>query len=209
MRASDAPRLAAFLRGINLGRRRVKMADLRAHFEEMELGNVESFIASGNVVFDDPGTDLTGLESRIERHLEEALGFATEVFLRGMPDLARLAGVARSAGAADVAGSAGSAGSVDAAGSEVSPGPIEEGIKPHVIFLRETAGEGTARRLDTLETPDDRFHLLGREIIWLRRGGLSDSPISTRDLETALGGMGSTMRSLKTVRRMVEKFGEA
>src|SRR5664279_4431764 len=42
----------AFLRGINLGNRRVKMADLARLFEEMEFGAVSTFIASGNVLFE-------------------------------------------------------------------------------------------------------------------------------------------------------------
>ena len=58
-------RLAAFLSGINLGSRRVKMEVLRGHFEDMGLEGVESLLASGNVVFDDPGADRPGLEAAL------------------------------------------------------------------------------------------------------------------------------------------------
>jgi len=50
-------RYVAFLRGINLGKRRVKMEQLRRHFEGFGLENVATFIASGNVVFDSPRQD--------------------------------------------------------------------------------------------------------------------------------------------------------
>ncbi|NIP60050.1 MAG: DUF1697 domain-containing protein, partial [Gemmatimonadetes bacterium] len=48
---SHMSRHVAFLRGINLGDRRVKMDRLRRHFEAMDLGDVATFIASGNVIF--------------------------------------------------------------------------------------------------------------------------------------------------------------
>jgi Protein of unknown function (DUF1697) len=51
--ASDVTAYVAFLRGINLGNRRVKMATLAAGFEAMGFGAVSTFIASGNVLFAD------------------------------------------------------------------------------------------------------------------------------------------------------------
>jgi uncharacterized protein (DUF1697 family) len=43
-------RYIAFLRGINLGKRRLPMSQLKALFEELGFREVETFIASGNVV---------------------------------------------------------------------------------------------------------------------------------------------------------------
>jgi len=53
------PRYVALLRGINLGGHTVKMDRLKKLFEELGLKNVETFIASGNVIFESahgPGT---------------------------------------------------------------------------------------------------------------------------------------------------------
>ena len=74
--------------------------------------------------------------------------------------------------------------------------------------MKERAGEAMEGRLRALETPDDEFHLLPREVFWFRRGGLIDSTIKTKDLEGALGGAKNTTRKLSTVRRIVAKFGE-
>ncbi len=41
----------AFLRGINLGKRRIEMARLRTLFVELKFADVATFIASGNVIF--------------------------------------------------------------------------------------------------------------------------------------------------------------
>ena len=47
-------KLAAFLRGMNLGNRRISNADLRAEFESLGFQSVATFRASGNVVFEAP-----------------------------------------------------------------------------------------------------------------------------------------------------------
>ena len=45
-------RYIAFLRAINVGGHTVKMAELKRLFEALGFTNVETFIASGNVIFD-------------------------------------------------------------------------------------------------------------------------------------------------------------
>lgn len=182
-------RYVAFLRGINLGGRRPKMAELRSHFEELGFENVATYIASGNVVFDLPAPDpegLEGLEARIERHLEGALGYEVDTFIRSLERLREIAELD----------------AIEAA--------REEGFTPHVIFLRERADDATVQGLESIQTPDDRFPVVerGREILWLRRGGLSETTIDQRDLGRALGGASVTMRNANTVQRIVAKFGE-
>ena len=72
----------AFLRAINVGGRIVKMDALRKIFSDMGFTSVETFIASGNVIFEASESDLqamvgladmTALESWIGNHLHEAL----------------------------------------------------------------------------------------------------------------------------------------
>ena len=82
------------------------------------------------------------------------------------------------------------------------------GFTPHLILLREEADGRIEEGLSSLETPDDKFHVLGREVVWFRRGGLSESSITAHDLEKALGGRKNTMRKLNTIQRIVAKFGE-
>ena len=53
-------RWVALLRAINVGGRTVKMDRLRALFEELRYANVETFIASGNVLFDTAEKSGTG-----------------------------------------------------------------------------------------------------------------------------------------------------
>ncbi|MDI6723867.1 MAG: DUF1697 domain-containing protein [Methanobacterium sp.] len=42
----------ALLRGINIGSKRIKMADLIKSLESMNVKNVKTYLQSGNVIFD-------------------------------------------------------------------------------------------------------------------------------------------------------------
>ena len=176
-------RLVVFLRGINLGHRRVRMGDLRSRMEEMGLEAVVSQGASGNVAFDDPGLDLPALETRIEEHLEEALGLFTDAMVRGLGSVERLT-----------------------RHPTVRAGE-DEGLNVYLTFAKDVLDEEVRSAFSALETPDDRFHVLEREVVWLRRGGVSDSTVQTRHLEEAFGGMPNTRRKVTTLRKVVEKAG--
>lgn len=176
-------RYAAFLRGINLGNRRVTNDRLADIIGELDVSDVAPFLASGNVVFDHSGPDGSALEPVFERHLEESLGYPVDTFIRPFAMLDELAG------------------------DEALAVRREEGFNPHVIFLRADPSPDARDALTTLEGADDRFDVRGREVVWLRRGKLTDSTIETRHLERALGGVPNTMRNLNTVERIVRKFG--
>lgn len=175
-------RYVAFLRGMNLGNRRITNDELRAHFEALEgLAGVGTFLASGNVVFDaEAGPDE--LEDAIATHLRETLEYEVDTFVRSLEELEAVTG------------------------RDPFPEAGEPGWKMHVLFLKEAPGDGAEERLAEIATGDDRFRVSGRETYWLRRGGLSDSTLMPADLERALGAETSTMRTRNTVERIVAKF---
>jgi len=55
----------AFLRAINVGGHTVKMDHLRSLFEALGFSNVETFIASGNVIFESKSKSTRALERRL------------------------------------------------------------------------------------------------------------------------------------------------
>jgi uncharacterized protein (DUF1697 family) len=81
----------AFLRGINLGKRRIKMDDLRVLFEQMKFTGVETFIASGNVIFASKSGDTGKLENKIQVHLKKSLGYEVDTFVRSRAEVAAIA----------------------------------------------------------------------------------------------------------------------
>lgn len=77
--------LVAFLRGINLGKRTVKMDDLRKAFEGMGFSDARTLLASGNVLFETERG--SGLEQTIEAGLKNAFGFDIGTIIRSIDEL--------------------------------------------------------------------------------------------------------------------------
>lgn len=79
----------AFLKGVNVGSHQLKMEHLRSLLEGLGLTQVETFIASGNAIFEAEGK-AAELETRIEGHLQKELGWPASTFLRTLPELAKI-----------------------------------------------------------------------------------------------------------------------
>ena len=83
-------RHVALLRAINVGGHVVKMDALRGHCEALGLGQVETFIASGNVIFESRA-GAAALEKKLEAHLRQTLGYEVATFIRSAAELAACA----------------------------------------------------------------------------------------------------------------------
>jgi uncharacterized protein (DUF1697 family) len=174
------PRYFAFLRAINVGGHHlVKMEALRGHFEDLGFAAVETFIASGNVIFQAKSAKSANLESKIERHLERVLGHTVATFLRTESELAAIHTHA-----------------VD--GLEGAP-------VPNIGFLAAPIGAQAQAALMALQTPTDEFHLHGREMYWLCRTRQSESPVTIARLERAIEAK-VTFRGAGTVARLAAKY---
>lgn len=91
MSARRKQRYVAFLRGINVGgKKSIRMKELAAVLRAAGFHNVRTFIASGNVVFEDSAKDSARLARKIEAHLAKAFGHEITVVIRTMDELQRL-----------------------------------------------------------------------------------------------------------------------
>ena len=79
----------AFLRGINLGKRQVKMAELREAMEEAGFAETKTVVASGNVRFLAEGTG-EALRAKLEELIEARFGFKVGVVLRSEAELSSM-----------------------------------------------------------------------------------------------------------------------
>jgi uncharacterized protein (DUF1697 family) len=85
-------RYVAFLRGINVGGRKlIKMDALAEMFRSAGLKNVRTHIASGNVIFDSASANKAALIRKIEKVLVRELGYEVPVILRTLAELENLA----------------------------------------------------------------------------------------------------------------------
>ncbi len=174
----------AFLRGINVGGHRIKMDQLRVHFEEMGLTDVSTFIASGNVIFSADSEDVGDLSARIEQHLAQKLGYEVATFLRTPAQLDAIATL------------------------ELPEG--EDGAESfssiYVSLLRGPAPDDMRARFADLATESDRFWFSGSEMYWGLQGKISESPLFGKGLELAFAGAPTTSRNMNTLRRLAAKL---
>src|ERR1700727_2889961 len=81
------PTYIAMLRGINVGaHNRVKMNALRGSFESLGFKKVQTYIQSGNVVFQATKTSPSVLRKKIEEKLTADCGFSALGILRSQED---------------------------------------------------------------------------------------------------------------------------
>src|SRR6266404_5964576 len=85
------PKYVALLRATNVGGHTVKIDRLRFLFESLGLLNVETFISSGNVIFDSKSRNTKALQKKIESYLLETLGYEVATFIRSTSELVDVA----------------------------------------------------------------------------------------------------------------------
>jgi uncharacterized protein (DUF1697 family) len=176
-------RYVAFLRAINVGGHTVKMDALRRHFAALGFAGVETFIASGNVVFDTTARNTHALEKKIEQHLFAVLGYEVATFIRTDAELAAIAQY-----------------------QPFSSAALKKAQALNVAFLTDPLDAAAQKNLLALKTDIDDFHAHGREVYWLCRRKQSESKFSNAGLERTIG-QASTMRGINTIQKMAAKCG--
>jgi uncharacterized protein (DUF1697 family) len=175
-------RYIAFLRAINVGGHTIKMEILRQLFESFGFSEVQTFIASGNVIFGSIAQDPAVLELRISAGLQSALGFDVATFLRTAEELAPIA--------------------------SYQPFPqaeLDAAVANNIIFLPGPLDDPAKQKLMKLRTDIDRFSVHAREVYWLCHRKQSQSTFSNAVLEKTLGTK-STIRGVNTILKLAAKI---
>ncbi len=77
-----------FLRGINVGGKNpIKMADLKDIFTTLGFKNVQTYIQSGNIVFQAKKTSLLSLEQKISKRIVADFGFEIQVMVKDISEI--------------------------------------------------------------------------------------------------------------------------
>ncbi len=174
-------RYVAFLRGMNLGGRRITNDELRSHFEALGCEAVATFRASGNVIFekaDESPAELTGM---LESGLADLLGYEVPVFLRSAKEVLAIAGRQP----------------FDVKQVETSAGKLQ------VVLLLEAPSARAKKEVLAMSTEADRLAIKGRELYWLPNGGMSDSDLDLKAIAAVLGP--TTIRTKGTIDQIAAK----
>jgi len=172
----------AFLRAVNVGGHIVKMEHLRQLFESLGFTKVETFIASGNVIFESPSQNIDSLEKKMEVELNRALGYEVVPFIRSEKEL-----------------------EIIATYQAFSQSKLNSATAFNIAFLKEPLDKIQLSRLMELKTDIDEFSVKDREIYWLCQKKQSESTFSNAVLEKKLQ-VKSTLRGANTINKMVVKY---
>jgi len=156
---------------------------LRSLLESLGLLNVETFIASGNVIFDSRTKNAASVARKIEKHLKEMLGYEVITFIRTIEEVAEVA--------------------------KHKPFPEAEltadGNVLYVGFLMAEPDKQAKAKLISLSNEVNDFHFHGRELYWLRRTQAGESEYAGQLFEKKLC-QPMTFRNVTTVRKIAAKY---
>lgn len=174
-------RHVALLRGINVGTRRMAMAELRALLESAGYDDVATYLQSGNVAVSSRASAAT-VAAHLRQLIEDRWGFDVPVVMRSREQLRAVL--------------------------DADPlGPIAENPSRYsVLFLDEAPRSGAFDELDRAAFEPERLELRGRELYVWSPGGIARSPLM-RELGRAryVEGIGSaTMRNWRTVQALAD-----
>jgi uncharacterized protein (DUF1697 family) len=170
----------SMLRGVNLGKRRIKMEDLRSLYSSLGLQDPQTYVQSGNVVFQTGKTDLPRLAKQIEAAIEKNFSFHSDVILRTAPEMRAIL--------------------------ENSPFKTRQGIEPAkllVTFLPLDPGAEIRQRLQSFECSPEELHCSARELYIYFPNGMGRSVLSWTRLEKILQST-YTGRNWNTVSKLLD-----
>ncbi len=172
----------AILRGINVGGKRIiLMADLKALFEELRFTDVQTYIQSGNVIFNskEESTDIE-LSDKIEASILKRYGFDVPVIIRTVNELKEI----------------------------VLANPFyqdkEFGIDGlYVTFLKNLPTAESIINIEAYDYSPDRFIIKEKEIFIFCAGKYHQSKLTNNFFENKLK-VPATTRNWKTVLKLLE-----
>ena len=172
-------RYLAFLRAINVGGTTIiKMSDLKRIFESFGLEHVETYIQTGNVIFDSDVSKASVLEKQIEDQLAGAFGKRIRLFVRTTREVAKMV--------------------------ETCPFAPQDGETAYVAILERKPAKTSIDALLTSRSKADDFVVVHKEVFILRRDR-DMSVFSNNFIEKTLGVAGTT-RNLTTIKNLAEKY---
>jgi uncharacterized protein (DUF1697 family) len=174
-------RIISILRGVNVGKRKVLMADLKNLYEKLGFSQVSTYIQSGNVIFD-TDEELTDQElvKKIEKAFLKRYGFEAPVINRQFEELLKIV--------------------------SLNPFLKIKGIdksKLHVTFLANKPTQADVKVVERFDSSPDKFIISGTEVFLHIPGSYAETKLSNKFFENKLK-VSATTRNWNTVLKLAE-----
>lgn len=176
------PTYIALLRAVNVGGTgKLPMADFRKLLTQLGFRNVETYIQSGNAVFDAPGSPAA-VTKLVSAALAKLLGKPVPVLIRTRDELTRVL-----------------------AANPFADEAAANGARVHAVFLSAHPAKGAATGLDRIVSQfparRDRYHLAGDTLYLHLPDGAAESKFTAVALDRILG-VTATARNWNTVLKL-------
>jgi uncharacterized protein (DUF1697 family) len=149
----------------------IKMAELKRMFEAMGFGKVQTYINSGNVLFESEEGEEK-LLARIEQEIHLVFGFTIAVILRTSQEWEQIVKTC-----------------------PFSADTLTEGQSIHLTLLKKAPTQADLDKLPNVDPESDEYLIDGREIYFLYRQSILDSKLTKKFLKL----VPQTARNWKTV----------
>jgi uncharacterized protein (DUF1697 family) len=171
----------ALLRGINVGGKAIlPMKDLAAIFSASGATAIQTYIQSGNVLFD--AADPAAVAALVTSEIAARFAYPGRIVLRSAAELA----------------------AAYRANPFAQAGATLETL--HIYFLADSPTTTAVQALDPDRSPGDSFTVLGRDIFLHLPNGMARTKLTNAYFDTKLQTT-STARNWKTVAKLVEMMG--
>ncbi len=169
----------ALLRGINVGgKNKLPMKDLVPLFETAGATAVQTYIQSGNVVFEANAAIADSLANSVPDSIRHGFGYRVPLILRSAKEIVRV----------------------------VANNPFLPKAEPqllHVAFLSNKPNASAVKQLDPKRSAPDEFKCVGQELYLKLPDGMGKTKLTNAYIETKLG-VTATARNWKTVLKLAE-----
>ncbi|MET3656441.1 DUF1697 domain-containing protein [Sporosarcina psychrophila] len=172
----------ALLRGINVGgHNKIKMVELRQLFEMLGFSRVQTYIQSGNVLFESDESEQSLIKC-IQREIEKVFGCSINVVIR---TAAELEWITKNCPFTEEA----------VAEAKLT----SEGESLYVSLLQDKPSQDRIDRLGAYKSDNDEYLIEGREVYLLFQRGVRNAKLANnlQRLEVP-----STMRNWKTINKL-------
>jgi uncharacterized protein (DUF1697 family) len=175
-------RYIALLRGINVGgKNKILMADLGRTFASIGLVNVQTYMQSGNVIFDSTESE-EALVPKIENRIRTDFGFFVSVIIRTADEFAKL-----------ICNCPFSEEEISKAES------LSAGESLYVLLLGHPPAEDKINLLAGFNYAQDRYKIVGRDVYLLLCGSIRNSKLAN---DIGKLNVPATTRNWKTIRKL-------
>ena len=176
------PEFVVFLRAVNVGKRKLTMAEARDALSQSGFADVESHIQTGNFLLGTTMRSAARVEAAVSECLSAHAGF-------------------------DIVSMARTRKQVRALVEEVDGIPaVWEGSSRYVSFLADAPAAAARRRLEEWDESKERAFVLGKEVLLEIGGPFHEARLGNALLEK-IAGVDGTARTMTVVRAIAEKWG--